>query len=123
MGAIGWWLPEDLSRNVSSPLRSLGVQLEEYLRQPLGKGGRRAEGQAARPGPAAPIQGVGTILALGAVVPAKLRRCKFQGWEPGFKSKQRLCCEYCWEKGLHLQDQLLGPAWPRDLPASLLLVS
>lgn len=36
------------------------------------KDGGQEEGQAARPEPAVPIQGVGTVLALRAVVPAKL---------------------------------------------------
>lgn len=107
------------------PYVALGCSWKSISQAATGEGREAggAEQQAARPGPAAPIRGVGMVLAFGAVVPAKLRRCTFQGWGPGFESKQRLCCEYCWEKGLHLQDQLLGPEWPRDLPASLLLVS
>lgn len=84
-----------------SPYITLGCHWKSISGSCLWKGRRQEEGQAARPGPAAPIQGAGTILALTAVVPAKLGWWKFQGLGPGFESRQRLYCEHCWEKGLH----------------------
>lgn len=96
-----WRSEHECGNLLSFPLHSLGVPLEEHLRQLPVEGQKAGGGQAARPGPAAPIQGAGTILALGAVVPAKLGWWKFQGLGPGFESRQRLYCEHSWEKGLH----------------------
>lgn len=92
-----------------SPYIALGCSQKSISDSCLWKGRRWEEGQAARLGPTAPIQSVGTILAHGAVVPAKLGRWQFQGLGPGFESKQRLCCEHCWENGQHRSlDNLQG---------------
>ena len=50
------------------------------------KDGRQEEGQAARPAPAAPMQGVGDVLAPRAAVPAKPGSWMFQGLRPGLES-------------------------------------
>lgn len=68
------------------PYLALGYSWDSISGSCPWKEGGQEEGQAARPGPAAPIQGVGTILAPGPVMPAKLGRWEFQGWGLGLRA-------------------------------------
>lgn len=68
---MGWYL-------LPLPYPALGYSWKSI------SGSWREEGQAARPGPADPMQDVGAILALRAMVHAKIQR--WHGWGPGLKA-------------------------------------